>query len=238
MTRYLFFILIIGITAFQTGCVSNRSFFRNKIIVYNYEESGDFHDSIQNASFIDYYKDTLNIVDYPLNLFEGAVPSADSTIFPYSDIPRQFKRRKNSIYIQYGIRGISFNMKYFSVSKKDSVTASSDDALCNTNYTGWNVTTKYTGEDTVIGIPGKRVKCWVFKIEYPNVHPPIERNEIVYIEKRTLLPVQRIGTYRFPDQNDPPIMKTRVIKSRMVQVLKRPWDSASRRWRYKKCYYL
>src|SRR5436190_22526556 len=130
MGRYLFIILLFGIIASQTACVSNRSYFQNKILVYNSEVSGDFKDFIANYFFIDFYNDSINIVPYPFRLFEKAVSSLDSNLFPYSDLPIKFKKINKTIYVQYSIRGRSFKIKYFKVSNKDSVKASSYDALC------------------------------------------------------------------------------------------------------------
>jgi hypothetical protein len=244
MRRYLLGNLLLGILFIQCGCSSNKSFFQNKILIYN--SVPDSGPTTMNATFIDFYKDTINKIDYPFSLFEkqqGLINVQDTAnqkyrlpnIFPYSGVPFKFERRNKSIFITYTFKDEIFEKKYFQLSKRDSVKTSSFDYLCNTNSDNNWVITRFVGEAT-IKISSRKVRCWIFEEKYPYLFSPNQRARIIYLAKESLLPVQINTIYYRPDRKNPSNIITEHFKSKIDTVFNRPWNSTDKKWNYPKCW--
>lgn len=247
MKKYLLGALFAAVLIIQSGCMSNRSFFHNKILVYSSEPSSG--QITFNATFIDFYKDTINKIDYPFSLFEQEqrLEKANkvedtllqkyrlSNIYPYSGVPFKFSKREKSIYISYVFKGEFFEKKYFQVSKRDSVETSSFDYLCDGNSSDNWVITRFTG-DTAIKIFGKKIRCWIFDEGYPYLFSPNLRTRIIYLDKKSLLPVQINTIFYRPDSKNPSIVSTEGFKSKVDTIFNRPWNSSNKKWNYSKCW--
>jgi len=247
MKQYLFGLLVMGILLIQGGCLSNRAFFHNKILIY--DTRSDSGQSARNTGFIDFYKDTINKIDYPFDLFEkeqklSETPRVQDTaaqkyrsanIYPWSGAPFQFTRHKKSIYINYTFKDEPFHRKYFQVSKEDTVHATTFDFLCYANSSDTWIVTRYTG-DTTIEIQGKRLKCWGFTEEYPHLYPLVQWGRTIYLEKKSLLPVQINTTYYIPDRKKPTLIHAESYFAKIDSVFKRPWNSLNKKWKYAKCW--
>ena len=241
MKRYLFLLIFLGFFIIQLGCTSKRLIFHNKIVVYSSEASPG--QVTPNSAFIDFYQDTINKIDYPFSLFENdpGLQKANNSekllpnVYPFSGIPFKISREKRDIYINYTFKNEVFKRKYFKISDHDTVQTSSFDYLCDAN-TSYNwVTTKFTG-DTVIKVLSKKIRCWVFKVEYPNLFSPNKRSEIIYLDKRSLLPIQINTIYHRPDKDNKAIIWDEVYINKVDSVFVRPWNESNKKWNYPKCW--
>lgn len=145
-----------------------------------------------------------------------------------------FFKKEKSIYISYTFKGEKFEREYFKISKTDSAKASSFDFLCNANSADNWVKTKFTG-DTTIKIPGKKIRCWIFTETYYLLF----RNKIsrvIYLDKKSLLPIQINITYYRPDPDNPSINTAHTYKDKIDSVFSRPWNSSNKKWNYPKCW--
>lgn len=245
-TNISFVSLILFLTVLS-GCIGNSKFFHNKILIYSSESNVG---TITNAAFIDFYEDTINKIDYPFELFDQTLKASETiiakdtsqnkyllpNIYPWSGVPFKFSREKNSIYLNYTYKNESIKKKYFIISKQDSVESSSFDYLCHSNFSDNWIVTKYTG-DTTMTIFGKKIKCWVFEESYPHLFSPNQRSQIIYLDKKSLLPVQINTIYYRPDNNNPSSVKIELFKDRIDTIFKRPWNSFNKKWNYSKCWH-
>lgn len=247
MKKILSFVILNVVVVLQFGCIGNRIFFRNKILIYS--SNPEFGQKTSNAEFIDFYKDTINKIDYPFDLFDQEPKFSEtnttsdttrkkyllSNLYPYSGVPFKFIRKGKSIYISYTFKGEAFKKKYFQVSKQDSVETSTFDYLCDANVSDNWVTTQFTG-DTTIRITGKKIKCWIFFEQYPHLFPPNQRSQTIYIDRKSLLPIQINTTFYRPDRENPSVIKVETFKSRIDSIFSRPWDGSNKKWNYSKCW--
>lgn len=247
MKKYFVFILLLGFLIIQPACMNSKNYFHNRILIYSsVPDSGQL---TQNAIFIDFYKDTINKINYPFSLFENdekvtiSGKAQDSlrriytlpNIYPYSGVPFKFSSRGKFIYISYSFKDELFQKKYFHISNMDSVETSSFEYLCDTNYSGNWVKTHYLG-DTIINISRKRIKCWIFHEAYPYLFPPNQRASIIYLSKKTFLPIQINTIFYRPIFEKPGVFRAEVYRSRIDSVFKRPWSSITKKWNYPKCF--
>ncbi len=135
MRQYLRNILFLGFLISQAACTNHRLFFRNKILVYSSVPQNDSTKRTHNATFIDYFRDTINWIGYPFNLFEEQEERSgireEPNIFPWSNVPFRFVRDKNSIYIKYVMKGGNLVRKYFTIDDAITVETVTFDFLCN-----------------------------------------------------------------------------------------------------------
>lgn len=241
---------LFAILLFQIGCVGNRTFFRDKILIYSQEYSQGSEGPMLNSSYIDFYRDTINNINSPFTPFDDKKTSKELTnltdtsqrkfiiqnIYPYSNAPFKFDRIGKTVYINYISKGKSIKKEYFRLSSNDSVKTSSFNSLCDANVSYNWVVTRYTGRDTVLVVAGKKVNCWIFNEQYPHIFSPAQRSQIIYLGKKTLLPIQIIETHFKIDSKDGSIIVTETFKSKIDSIVRRPWDSSDRKWQYPPCY--
>lgn len=241
--HYLFFLVLIV----HFGCITSKSNFNNKIVVYSIEsETGQ---KTKNGWFIDYFRDTINKISYPFDLYIQNGNESEKTdqpgiannvyrldnIYPFSGVPFKFLKENDILYIEYSIKNQNFKKKYYQLSKMDSVETSTFDYLCDAN-TSYNwITTRYIG-DTIIKVPRREIKCWIFLEKYPYLFAPNQRGQVVYLDKESFLPVQVTTIYYRPDLHNPTVIRSEVYRSRIVSIFARPWNSENKKWNYSKCW--
>ena len=250
MGKKLLTILLPGFILALFGCGVNKHFFHNKILIYSLEPVEGSKGPMLNSSYIDFYKDTINKVDYPFDLFDDPRSlsllknSADTAlnpytvpnIFPHSGVPFKFSREGTSIFINYILKGKPVTREYFRVSSKDSIRTTTFDFLCDTNFSPSWVDTRFTGRDTVLVISERKINCWIFSEAYPYEYPPLQRSKVIYLDKKSLLPVQINNTYYRPDKKDNSVILEETFIRRIDSILARPWNTENRKWNYPKCY--
>ena len=245
MRKYCIGIFISAVLC-QFQCMSNKSFFRDKILIYNTESDSGYVS--HNTSFIDFHKDTIIRIGYPFDLFENDNASTKNVnpdtlnaryllpnVYPYSDVPFQFERDNQIIYIKYLWEGKTVKKTYFNISKEDSVQTSSFDFLCYANSLDEWVITKYLGRDTTLLVASRRIKCWIFVEEYPYLFEN-KRSKIIYLDKKSLLPIQITSIYCRRDRKEASVLSKETFKDKIDSVLSRPWSSSTKKWNYSKCW--
>lgn len=236
------------ITFLASKCTTQKSLFKNKVIVYAVENSGFPSRKDSNSSYIDFYKDTINFIHYPFNPLVSEKKSLQENIdtaitkfflpntYPYSAVPFKFDKRGQSIYINYQLNGDIKKEKYFRLSSNDTVNASSFDYLCDRNLSYHWVVTKYTGNDTIIRVAGKKIKCWIFDEFYNYLLPPNRYAKRIYLDKISFLPIRFVEIYYAPREDGSTNANTETYISTVRAIYNRPWNSKNKKWNYPKCY--
>jgi hypothetical protein len=249
--------IVIAISIVSTllyGCVGGKHFaasVKNKILVYSSESVPNNPDKYEfNSFYIDFLNDSIIPVRQPFNHFEEHSEPHDSVYlndsvmrvkyrkvkdYPEANLPFKFTKVKKSIFIGYTKMGAKVNERYYTLSKKDSVETLTYDFLCDNTPGNYEVS-KYLGTATLNLLYGKKIKCWVFEEFFNRGFPSVDLRRLVYLEKKSLLPVQIITTYLRPNK-DGSYNKTYEVtyKEKIVSIADRPYFPSERGWLYPKC---
>lgn len=249
MKKYFVGIILVKATLALAACVTTKQHFQNKILVYSSQDPENTW-KMSNVEFIDFYKDTVNKIGYSFKLFENETKLADAkrkptdnpflllNLYPTSNVPYKLTRKGNSIYLSFSLKDRIYHRKAFELSLVDSVKSVDLEHLCNENSSSAWTITRLINSDTSLIISGKKVRCWVFYEKYPYLHPPTQREQVIYIEKKMLLPVQVRSTFFYTNyqKNAPPILDTSTVVVKIDSVFSRPWTSVTKKWNYNLCW--
>ncbi|MEI9908816.1 MAG: hypothetical protein WDO71_03575 [Bacteroidota bacterium] len=82
----------------------------------------------------------------------------------------------------------------------------------------------------------KKLSAGFFIEQYPYLFPPNQRSQTIYLDRKSLLPIQINTIFYRPDRKTSAIIKSEIFMKKIDSIFARPWDASNKKWNYSKCW--